>query len=388
MLYRTFPPLEILLIAALALAGLWQIYFYVRYMLGFWRLKRREKHGRIVYADEQPGVSVIICARDRADDLRVFLPHVLEQDYPEFEVIVVDNGSLDDTTDVLNIYQQRYPHLRTTFVPNQARLRSPRKLAITLGVKAARYDHLVFTSPECCPENRHWLSHMVRNFVPGVDFVIGYNAFYEQHGLLNRLICYDNITGSIKYMGAAFEGKPYMGVGSNMAYRKEFFMQHRGFADFLGMRWGEDLLYINRYATKDNIRVEANPESVMWSAAPKKWSDRMSQKVHELSAMSQYTSKSFLWIMLEPTVRFLFYALLLAALIIGITRANYLLVALSVILYTLRIIGLIWIMAKASRRYGTHVFGLRIAFFDLFLPFVTTWLMLFRTGKVQRRDFF
>ena len=208
MIEQPFSTLEIVLLAGLLLVSAWEIYFILRYMLAFWRLKRRERQGRTHYADTLRPVSVIICADNEADMLRQNLPKILEQDYPDFEVVVVDNGSMDDTQDVLNLYRQRYDHLHTTFVPQNARMRSTRKLAITLGIKAAHHDHLLFTTASGCPESRLWIRNMMRNFVDGVEFVIGYNAFFDTRGGLNRLVNYDNIVGAMKFMGAAYCGKP------------------------------------------------------------------------------------------------------------------------------------------------------------------------------------
>jgi len=162
--YFSFSLIELIAFGILSIAFLYQLYFYIRYMNGVLRLRSNITKNKIPFLTEQPPVSVIICAKDEADNLRRYLPFILQQDYPDFEVIVVNDGSTDETETLLNNLCVEYQNLRTTFVPVGARNLSTKKLGLTLGIKAAKNDLLLFTDADCMPEDNMWVSRMTRNF--------------------------------------------------------------------------------------------------------------------------------------------------------------------------------------------------------------------------------
>ena len=149
---------DIIIAGILILALVCQLYYYFRYINGSLRVNRRNKKGKQPISEAQPGVSVIICARNEEDNLRNYLSSILEQDYPTFEVIVINDESSDDTPVVLDRYARLYNNLHITFVPTGARIQSSKKLGLTLGVKAAKYDYLLFTDADCRPETSHWIN--------------------------------------------------------------------------------------------------------------------------------------------------------------------------------------------------------------------------------------
>ena len=133
----------------LLLMFIYQCYFYIRYIGGVLRKSRNEKKSKISFITELPPVSVIICAKNEEENLRKFLPFVFDQDYPDFEVIVINDGSSDNTGFFLDQLKKDEPRLKTTFVPMEATNKSTKKLGITLGVKAAKNDILILTDADC-----------------------------------------------------------------------------------------------------------------------------------------------------------------------------------------------------------------------------------------------
>ena len=222
----SFSLIELIAFGVLLLAFLYQLYFYVRYLNGVLRLRSGFNKNNVSFLTEQPPVSVIICAKDEADNLRKYLPFVPQQEYPDFEVIVINDGSTDETADLLRDLSKEYPNLRTTFVPVGANNLSTKKLGLTLGIKAAKNEMLLFTDADCMPEDKMWIARMARNFTDKTDFVLGYGAYLQKKTLLNRLITYDTLFIALQYMGMAIARKPYMGVGRNLAYRKQTFIDH------------------------------------------------------------------------------------------------------------------------------------------------------------------
>ncbi len=211
------------------------------------------------FTRELPPLSVILRARNEAENLRKILPAILEQDYPQFEVIVINDASTDDTEDILGVMEEKYPHLYHSFTPESARYISHKKLALTLGIKASsKHDWLVFTETNCMPASNQWLKLMARNFTPQTQIVLGYSGYDRTKGWLHKRTAFDTLFQSLRYLGFALAGKPYIGIGRNLAYRKELFFQQKGFSKYLNLQRGEDDLFINELATSSNTRVETD----------------------------------------------------------------------------------------------------------------------------------
>ena len=161
---------------------------------------RAVKRSDIHFSQELPPLSVIIYAREEVENLRRNLPAVLEQDYPQFEVIVINDGNTDESEDYLTLQGEKYPNLYHSFVPSSSRYISRKKLAITLGIKASKYDWLVFTDANCLPESNQWLRTMARNFTSRAQIVLGYSGYERGKGWLHKRVSFDNLFTSMRYL--------------------------------------------------------------------------------------------------------------------------------------------------------------------------------------------
>lgn len=375
-----FSQIELILFGILLVAFFYQVYFYFRYLNGVLHLRTKTKKNKIQYQTEQLPVSVIICAKDEADNLRKFLPFVLQQDYPDFEVIVINDGSTDETDILLRDLCNDYPKLRTTFVPVKATNLSTKKLGLTLGIKAAKNELLLFTDADCMPEDKLWIARMVRNFSRETEFVLGYGAYFQKRGLLNRLITFDTLFIALQYMGMAAARKPYMGVGRNLAYRKETFFAQKGFASTLHLSSGDDDLLVNKACTKWNTKIEIAPDSITWSEPNTSFKGWFYQKERHLSVSSYYKSSSKFRLFFEPATRGIFYLTVILAFIFGglITQ-----VATAVLLLARFIIQLS-IINPSSKHFGGRKYVLTLPVFDIFLPLVNVYLLIFGRKNPHR----
>ena len=370
---------EIIVFGLLLIAFCHQLYYYLRYINGVLRQKTKITKNKVSFLTEQPPVSVIICAKDEADNIRKFLRLILEQDYPAFEVIVINDGSTDETHNLLKDLSETYSNLRTTFVPVGAGNISTKKLGLTLGIKAAKYDWLLFTDADCMPEDKFWIARMARNFYPETDFVLGYGAYLNKSGFLNKLITYDTLFIALQYMGMALANKPYMGVGRNLAYRKETFFAHKGFASTLRLSSGDDDLMVNQACTSTNTKVEIAPDSITWSEPNTTYRGWFFQKERHLSVSSFYTGISKFRVSLEPLSRGLFYASLLACLILG----NMITLITAAVLFLTRYIIQFLIINGSAKHFGERKYILTLPLFDIFLPLVT--LYIFTVGRITSK---
>lgn len=229
----------------------------------FTRLRQADGPADIDTDDGLPGVSVIIYARDNASDLREMLPEILSQEYPagKMEVIVVNDGSVDEVTDVVNYIAADHRNLYITFVPDEAHNLSRKKLAISLGIKAARKEVVVLTTAECRPASPRWLRLMAAPFsTPGCGVVLGWADIASLPGAARR---FDEVARGTTWLSSALRGKPYRGTGYNLAYRRDLFFEAKGFSRSLNLHNGDDDIFINQIANQANCRVVLSPEARM-----------------------------------------------------------------------------------------------------------------------------
>ena len=255
------------------------------------------------------------------------------RDSKTFGFIVVNDGSWDDTENIIKDFQEDYNNLYITTIPQETRIISHKKLAITVGVKAAKNEILLFTDADCRPLTPDWISSMVRNFDSQTEFVLGHGNYYDEPGFIGKLVSYDTLTIAMQYMGFALLGHPYMGVGRNMAYRKSTFFRLKGFAGFLHVASGDDDLLINAFGKKHNTRIEPSLEAETLSLPKTTFRDWYYQKVRHLSTVDVYKSGSKLWIGIEPFSRGLFYLSVLLLIILGYNNPLILAIGIGVYLF-------------------------------------------------------
>lgn len=371
-------PLTITLLVIIGVAFIHQIYFYLRY------LRLGGKVTSQTDSDVQlPAVSVIVCAHNEYANLQDYLSILLEQDYPCYEVIVVDDSSEDGSDLLLERWSRQYGNLYHTFVPRGARVLSNKKLALTIGIKAAHYDYLLLTDADCRPESKHWIREMMKGFSnEQTELVLGFSPYFEKSDLLNHLIGYDTLFNGLQYMGMARAGKPYMGVGRNLAYKRETFFSVGGFKGLLGNRAGDDDLFVNRIANAANTVVVNNPNSIVWSVPKTTWREWFHQKRRHLSVSPQYRTKSKIQLTLEPLSRGIFYASLLISAIVG----NIELISIALALFLLRLLVQLIIINVSARRLNMRGYSLGLIAYDIILPLITLYMML--TQPLQKKPLY
>jgi len=378
-----FSVYQLIILTVFLIASIYQVYYYSRYLSAALRRKRLEKKGKITYTDSLPPVSVIISARDATELLKRFLPDVLTQDYPHYEVIVVNDGASEETETLLRGLKKEFPHLKSTFVPHGTTNISTKKLALSLGIKAATHDWLLFTDADCLPESKLWIRSMARNFVPGVEIVLGYGAYLTQKGMLNRMITFDTLFIALQYLGFAKAGRPYMGVGRNMAYHKSVFFRNNGFASSLHLPSGDDDLFVNRAANRHNTRIETAFNSITWSEPNTSLRAWLYQKERHLSVSVFYSLKSKLSLICEPFSRVLLYVTFLLTLISFVIGQQWILLSVPLSVFFIRFIVQLVVINKSSAMYSDRRYGFDILLFDIYLPTISFFLMV--VGKMGKK---
>jgi len=238
--------------------------------------------------DSLQGVSVVICAHNEYHHLIKNLPIILEQDYPLYEVVVVDHASDDDTSFLLSDLAEKYKNLKVVSIRKDLNFFTGKKFPLSIGIKSASYEIILLTDADCRPASNQWIRLMQDAFMEGKEIILGYGPYEKQKGLLNAMIRFDTVQVAIQYLSFAMAGIPYMGVGRNLAYKKSLFYQQKGFISHYRINSGDDDLFINRVAQQKNTGVQREPGAFTYSE-PKvtagKW---FTQKRRHLTTASHY----------------------------------------------------------------------------------------------------
>jgi poly-beta-1,6-N-acetyl-D-glucosamine synthase len=319
-------------------------------------------------------VSVIICARNEAENLKKFLPSVLEQDYPDYEVIVVNDCSEDSSYLILGNFLLQYPHLKISTVNKDPKFTHNKKFAQFIGIKAAKNEILLFTDADCKPESDKWLDSMTSHFSDKTDFVLGYGGYMEKKGLLNKYIRYDSLSIAMQYLGMAIRGIPFMGVGRNLAYRRSLFFTNNGYGAHNHLISGDDDLFVNSNATRYNTAIEFRTGTQTRSVPSSGLKDWVMQKKRHLTTAPYYKVRDKFILIIEPVSRILLYSLFIALLCF---RFNWILVVAVFVIRLLTQHTVFYLTQKILNEPGLLPY---LLFFDIFSPVINGILFASNTG--------
>ncbi len=260
-----------------------QVAYYFSFLFSF-AIKRAETQLK-----KNIPISVIICAKNEAENLKTNLPLVLDQDYPNFEVVLVNDSSSDETLEVMKDFESNHANIKLVDVKIIEAFWGNKKYALTLGIKASKHNFLVFTDADCVPNSTKWLAHMSSNFSNKKSIVLGYGAYAKKRfSFLNKLIRFETLMTALQYFSYANLGLPYMGVGRNMAYRKELFFNNSGFNSHMNLKSGDDDLFINEVADNKNTSICFTKESFTISEPKTTLKNWVLQKRRHISTAKYY----------------------------------------------------------------------------------------------------
>lgn len=237
-------------------------------------------------------ISVVIYAKNQAEYLRLNLPQFLNQSHPEFELILINDASIDETLDVMEDFEQADARIRIVNVQNNEAFWGNKKYALTLGIKKARFPHLLFTRADAKPDSENWITEMSASFASGKSIILGYSGYLKRNGsFLNRLIRFEGLLNAIAYFSQALWENPFSGTGRNLGYTSNHFYRLNGFANHLHISGGEDVLFINEASNDSNTAVCYSEDSLIRHAAPLSFSQWFSDKRHEWSIAQNFKFK-------------------------------------------------------------------------------------------------
>ncbi|WP_420572303.1 glycosyltransferase [Kordia sp.] len=273
--------ITILLYAFIAITAIQVIYFLLFGVFAFAKPQRNKQHNL--------PISVIVCAKNEAENLKILVPELLQQSYKNYEIVLINDASSDGTQDVIEQFQKENANIKLVNVENNEAFWGNKKYALTLGIKAATNDYLVFTDADCTPVSKHWLSEMTQHFSSTKKIVIGYGAYArKKYSFLNLLIRFETLMAAIQAFSYAKLGIPYTAVGRNLSYRRDEFYRVNGFVNHMKIRSGDDDLFIKDAASGKNTAICFSKDSFTISQPKTSFGSWFQQKRRHVSTSSHY----------------------------------------------------------------------------------------------------
>ncbi|MEZ4859285.1 MAG: glycosyltransferase [Flavobacteriaceae bacterium] len=281
--------------------------------------------------EEKFPISVIICAKNEAENLKNNIPKILNQKHPNFEVIIINDASSDHTEEVIENFVAQDPRVHSVTIENNETFWSNKKYSLTLGIKRAIHPRLLFIDADCHPASDQWISQMTAQFSEEKQLILGYGAYLKEKGFLNKLIRFETLMTAIQYFSYARAGIPYMGVGRNLAYTSHLFYENRGFMSHMRVASGDDDLFVNEAATAQNTAL-CYDESAFTYSIPKKtfkaWilqkrrhitTSKYYKRNHRLLLGGYFLSTLLFWVLGSLSLLFLDWKIPLSLIIFRIT---------------------------------------------------------------------
>lgn len=291
----------LIIFGVFTLASLIQLWYYLFYFSRLTFYKKKD------FPAFTPPASIVICARNEDHNIVDFLPLIFEQNYPEFEVVVVNDCSWDNTGDILSEFAKKHNNLKIVTIKENENHSHGKKVALMMGIKGASFEHLLLTDADCRPTSKDWLKNMMQQLSAETEIVLGYGAYEKQKGFINKIIRFDTYFIALQFLSFSLAKRTYMGTGRNLAYKKSLFFKMKGFASHYHIESGDDDLFVNEAATKKNTKVQLSADSYTFSRVKKTIKDWIRQKRRHVTTFKQYKFGSKFRLIMLSSSQYLFY---------------------------------------------------------------------------------
>jgi glycosyltransferase involved in cell wall biosynthesis len=356
--------------ACIAILFFYHLYFHIRLLF---------VTGKELEARATP-VSIIVVANNEFDNLQSLIPKLLEQDHPQFEVILVDDRSYDETYETYLAVSQSNSKLKFLRVDETPEASSAKKFSLTLAIKAAQYENLLFIDADCDPTEQ-WAYQMSKRFSDKTEIVIGASPYASKAGFLNYLIQFETSMTALNYLSFALAKVPYMSVGRNWGFKKHLFLNNKGYHPHNKLKGGDDDLFLQKVITKQNYAICPHPDSLVKSIPKTNFTDWYDQKQRHYSVSKYYNFRSKFLLGNYLTTHLLSY-ILFAVLLFSQEFRLY-----SSAIFLFRLL-LFWIVsAKAFNKLASKVEWYMIPWFEFLnsVLVITFGLISLRATKIKWR---
>ncbi len=308
-----------------------------------------------------PPISIVICARNEINNLRQLLPALLDQVYDNFEIIVVDDRSTDQTNQLMTLF----PTIKILRIETTPQEFNAKKYALKTGINHATHEYILVTDADCLPSSNQWLSSMAAHLSSKKEIVLGLSPYFisVKNKILNQIIQFETTYSALQMSSLTLAGFPYMGLGRNMLYHKKIFNQSSIALKNKHLIGGDDDLLINEMGNKTNTTINLSPESFVFSYPKTSFLSWLKQKKRHLSVSVNYSFNSTLILLLINLSQAILISSLLLHQYLSIS-AQFIIVA-----YVLRTSLLFVIFDRVCKDFKGKINPLTILIGDILYPF-------------------
>ncbi|MBR4136222.1 MAG: glycosyltransferase [Bacteroidales bacterium] len=335
------------------------LYYYVLYA----RFSFRKCPAAPDISENAPPVSVIMVVKDAAAVLLKTLPRLLNQHYPNFELVVVNDNSKDDTRLLLLEYQQQYDNIHIVNLDSAVTSIRGNKYAMSIGIRCAKYENMIFTDAECAPSSMHWLEQMAGQFSDTRQIVLGYSTYQKRNNPFNRMLHFDNLLNALQYFSLALAHSTYRGNHQNIGFTKTLFYKQRGFASHNHLVYGDEDIFISKAANRKNTAVVYDPDSFTVLQRPAYYNYWVHHKEGLYYTRKYNTFKNKFLLNFYSFLNIAFYVSLVFAILATLSNIVMLSIVLGIAL--LRIISLYLVFGFAAKRLNEKQTIPALLFYDL-----------------------
>ncbi|NNE26758.1 MAG: glycosyltransferase [Saprospiraceae bacterium] len=268
----------------------------------FNRLKR--KSGRTIDTSNPPEVCILICVKNGENDLKELIPVIAKQDYSSFNILVANDHSTDDTEKALISLQSEFKNLTYFNVKQEA---PGKKQAIIEALPKIDSEWILFTDVDCRPVSDQWIKDMILEaHQDHKSICLAYSPYLHDQSLLSRWVAFENWLIGVLYLSFAKIGKPYMGVGRNMAVRKSVYLKEH-LQSHLHLNSGDDDLTLQAILSNDNYTIQLKNTSFTYTTPPLNLRDYVHQKRRHYTTASEYATELKIALSIFPVSQISFY---------------------------------------------------------------------------------
>lgn len=353
------------------------LYYYVIFARFAFQKKRK------VTSAEQVPVSIILVVKDAASTLLKTLPRLLNQHYGQFEIVVVNDNSRDETEMLVVEYKNQYPNIKLVNLDSAVTTIRGRKFAISMGIRCASYEHLLFIDAECVPTSSHWLEKMASHFADRKSIVIGYSTYEKRNSFFNRMLHFDTLFNAVQYFSHAIIGSTYRADGKNMAFNKVLFTKQRGFAAHNHISCGEEDIFISKAATKKNTAIEYDPEAFTVLQRKSKHTYWLSHKEGLYYTRKFNTLKNRILLASYDLINLLFYVALVVAILL--TKADIMLLSIVLGIIFVRIVSQYLVFGFSAKKLNEKQVIPCLLIYDLLFAILNP--LYYLLSKINHKKF-
>jgi len=343
-------------------------------------IRAYRKRSKETPSKETPPISIILYTQNEPERLKVLLSELLSQNYPTYQIVVIDDSPTAKTKELIATYALPESRLYYTFVPKTAHFVSRKKLGLTMGIKAAKYNKLLFTDTTVTINTNLWIYSMARHFNQGKEIVLGCCSYHQHNSFFHRLAAYENLISTSLYASAAILGKPYKGIGSNLAYSKNLFFQNKGFNKLIAFTSGEDDLLINAIATAENTTLTISPESILSKKPYLSLKDFKKSLVQRLGTRNHYKGVFPTFLKIKILVSTFFFPSLLLTLLIGLST-NVSLAVFAFLCWFIRLLYKYYLFNYLAKIFKQSPIGFYLLVLEIIWPLYLFSIKLLRLIK-------